>query len=118
MAATLVRELGALAKRRREEIGLSREAFTREAGIEAEQVIRDFEHGRHLPEEDARRKLEKALDWRLESIDDVMSADRTAGTLTMEDLDAEDSLYLASVSPRLDTASDADLLAEVARRGL
>lgn len=115
----LVRQLGMFAKQRREEIGLGGIALAKEAGIEATETIVDFEHGKHLPSGDTQRKLEKALGWRLGAIEDVMGiADREASALTMEELDAEDSLYLASrgAVSSLAFVSDDDLLAEVARR--
>lgn len=115
----LVRQLGMLAKQRREEIGLGRIALAKEAGIEASEHIVDFEHGKRPPSGDTQRKLEKALGWRLGVIEDVMGiTDREASTVTMEELDAEDSLYLASrgAISSLAFVSDDDLLAEVARR--
>ncbi|WP_181038640.1 helix-turn-helix transcriptional regulator [Arthrobacter sp. ZGTC131] len=115
----LVRQLGMLAKQRREEIGISRDLLAKEAGIEARATIEDFEHGKHLPSGDTQRKLEKALGWRLGAIKDAMGiTDRQASTITMEELDAEDSQYLASQGaiPSLALVSDDDLLAEVARR--
>jgi transcriptional regulator with XRE-family HTH domain len=115
----LVRRLGALAKQRREELGSARAALAKEAGIESDKTIRDFEFGRSLPPEDTRRKLEAALGWRLEIIDDVIRmTGRAADTLAMGELDAEDSYDLASRGggTSLAAASDADLLAEVARR--
>lgn len=114
----LVRHLGMLAKQRREEIGVSRPALAHEAGIEADETIRDFEHGKHLPSTETQRKLEKALDWRLGAIEDTMGiTGREASTITMEELDAEDSLYLASRGGiSLASVPDNELLAEVARR--
>ena len=117
----LVRQVGMLAKQRREEIGLGRIPLAKEAGIESDATIRDFEYGRSLPSEATQRKLEEALGWKLGVIEEVMRmTNRPASTLTMEELDAEDSLYLAArggLSP-LSLVSDGDLLVEVARRGL
>lgn len=112
-----MRQLGMLAKQRREEIGLSRAALVKEATIESEQDVAGFEFGRSLPSVDVQRKLENALGWRLGIIGEAM---RRTGTITMEEVDAEDSLYLAAQpgAPLLSTASDAELLAEVVRRGL
>lgn len=114
---TLVGQLGMLAKQRREEIGLNRAALAKEAGIESEQTIHAFEFGRALPSVDTQRKLEKALDWRLGVIEKVMAGSR-ADALTMEELDAEDSLYLAANGGIRSMAliPDDALLAEVARR--
>lgn len=117
----LVRQLGMLAKQRREEIGLGRIALAKEAGIESDETIRDFEYGRSFPSAATQQKLEKALDWKPGVINEVMRmTGRPADTLRMEELDAEDSLYLAARSgaPSLASASDGELLAEVARRGL
>lgn len=117
----IIRELGSLAKRRREELGLNRRSLANEASIKSEQIVQDFEYGRILPTVDVQRKIEKALDWRLGAIGDIARrTDHQAGTLTMEELDAEDSLHLAAHigSPSLASASDSELLAEVARRGL
>lgn len=117
----IIRELGSLAKRRREELGLNRRSLANEAGTKSEQIIMDFEYGRNLPPADVQQKIEKALDWRLGIIGDIARrTDHQAGTLTMEELDAEDSLHIAAHSPQpsLASASDDELLAEVARRGL
>lgn len=121
LGTALVRQLGMLAKQRREEIGLNRTAFAKEAGIESEDKIRDFEFGRSLPSVDTQRKLENALSWKRGVIEEVMGmTGRPAGALRMEEVDAEDSLYLTAHSgaPSLAAASDDELLAEVARRGL
>lgn len=117
----MVRRLGELAKQRREEIGVNREVLAKEAGIESEDTIRDFEYGRSLPSADTQQKLEKALSWRLGVIEKIMeTSGRDAGTLRMEELDAEDSLHLDMHGgvTSLTSASDGELLAEVARRGL
>ena len=116
----LARRLGALAKRRREEVGLSQNHLAAEVGLKSHE-IRDFEYYGVLPPADIRRKIEGSLGWRLEVIDDVARmTDRAADTLTMEELDAEDSYHLEahSAPPSLTSASNAELLAEVARRGL
>lgn len=117
----MARHLGMLAKQRREEIGLNRVALAKEAGIESDETIRDFEYGRSFPSAAAQQKLEKALDWKPGVINEVMRmTGRPADTLRMEELDAEDSLYLAARSgaSSLASTSDGELLAEVARRGL
>lgn len=121
MNKELLRELGQMAKRRREEIGLNRATLAKEAHIESEDAITAFEFGRSLPPADTRRKLERALSWRLEIIDEVMQrVDHPVGTLVMEELDAEDSLYLKSQIPfrTLTSVSDDELRAEVVRRSL
>jgi ribosome-binding protein aMBF1 (putative translation factor) len=121
LGTALVRQLGMLAKQRREEIGLGRTAFAKEAEIDSEDEIRDFEFGKSLPSADTQRKLEKSLSWKMGVIEKVMETpDRAADTLRMEEVDAEDSIYLEAQTggPSLASASNGDLLAEVARRGL
>jgi ribosome-binding protein aMBF1 (putative translation factor) len=77
----LVRRLGSLAKQRREEYGHNRISLAKEAGIEPDETIEDFEFGRNLPPEDTRRKLEEALSWKVGAIDEAMRmANRPAGT--------------------------------------
>lgn len=115
-----LKQLGMLAKQRREEVGLHRPALAKEAGIESERIIEDFEFGLSLPPQNVQRKLEKGLAWKLGVIEEVIQRGDRPNALTMEELDAEDSLYLAGQggSPSLASASDAELLAEVARRRL
>ena len=115
----LLRQLGRLAKQRREEIGLGRVPLAKEAGMGSDSTIRDFEFGRRLMSGTNQRKLERALSWRLGVIDDVMRmVDRKASTITMEDLDAEDSLHIAAASGvrPLALVSNEDLLEELRRR--
>lgn len=115
----LLRQLGRLAKRRREELGLGRQPFAKEAGLGSDKTVAEFEFGRVLPSGTSRRRIEKALDWKLGVIDDVMRmVDRKAATIEMEMLDAEDSLYIAGQGgiKGLELVSDDDLLAEVRRR--
>lgn len=114
----LLRRLGSLAKRRREEIGLGRAAFAKEAGLGSDATIRDFEFGRHLPSSRTRMLLEKALQWRLGSIEDAMrQVNRKAASIEMEELDAEDSLYAAAQQvPKLGLVSNEDLISELSRR--
>lgn len=115
----LIRQLGRLAKQRREEIGLGRPAFAKEAGLGSDKTVASFEFGRVLPSGVSQRKIEKALGWRLGIIDECMRmVDRKASTIDMTELDAEDSLYLAAQGgiSSLALVSDDDLLAEVRRR--
>ena len=114
----LLRQLGNLAKQRREELGLGRVRFATEAGIGSDKTIADFEFGRRLMNGTNQRKVEKALGWRLGVIEDVMRmVNRKASEIVMEELDAEDSVYLAGQSPRsLALFSDEDLLEELRRR--
>lgn len=115
----LLRQLGRLAKQRREEIGIGRVPLAKEAGMGSDKTVAEFEFGRRLMSGTNQRRLEKALDWRLGAIDDVMRmVDRKASTITMEELDAEDSLHIAAMGgvKSLALVSNADLLAELARR--
>ena len=117
--AALLRRLGQLAKQRREEIGMGRPSFAREAGLGSDKTVTQFEFGRVLPSGTSQRKIEKALGWRLGVIDDVMRmVDRKASTIEMEELDAEDSMYLAAQGgvSSLALVSNDDLIAELKRR--
>jgi hypothetical protein len=65
------------------------------------------------------RKLEKALGWRLGVIEDVMRmVNRKATSIEMEELDAEDSLFLAAQAgiKALSLVSNEDLIEELRRR--
>jgi transcriptional regulator with XRE-family HTH domain len=118
-AKALLRRLGQLAKQRREEIGIGRQQMAREAGLGSDRTIVEFEFGRTLPSGTSQRKIEKALDWRSGVIDDVMRmVNRKAADISMESLDAEDSLYISSQGEikGLELISDDALLAEVRRR--
>jgi transcriptional regulator with XRE-family HTH domain len=115
----LLRQLGKLAKQRREELGLGRVPFAKEAGMGSDSTVRDFEFGRRLMSGTNQRKIEKALGWRLGVIEDFMRmVDRKASTITMEELDAEDSLHLAAAGGirGLALVSNDDLIAELKRR--
>lgn len=116
--AARLRQLGRLAKQRREEIGLGRVPFAKEAGLGSDKTIADFEFGRRLMNGTNQRKVERALGWRLGVIDDVMHMlDTRAASITMESLDAEDSLHIAAQKgPGLALVSNEDLLSELARR--
>jgi transcriptional regulator with XRE-family HTH domain len=115
----LLRQLGRLAKQRREEIGIGRVPLAKEAGMGSDSTIRDFEFGRRLMSGTNQRRLEKALSWRLGVIEDVMRmVDRKASTITMQEVDAEDSLYLESQGGvrGLALVSNEDLIEELRRR--
>lgn len=115
----LLRQVGMLAKQRREEIGLPRQGMAKEAGLGSDKTLIQFEFGRVLPSGSSQRKIEKALGWRLGVIDDVMRmTDRKASSISMEELDAEDSLYLNTVSGirALSMVSNEDLIDELRRR--
>jgi len=115
----LLRRLGQLAKQRREEIGMGRPSFAKEAGLGSDKTVTQFEFGRVLPSGTSQRKIEKALGWKLGVIDDVMRmVDRKASDITMEHVDAEDSLYIQSQGGirGLELVSNDDLIAELKRR--
>jgi DNA-binding transcriptional regulator YiaG len=115
----LLRQLGRLAKQRREEIGLPRQGMAREYGLGSDKTIVAFEFGRTLPSGTSQRKIERALDWKVGVIDEVMRmVNRKASDISMEELDAEDSLYLSAQGEvkGLELVSDDALLAEVRRR--
>jgi ribosome-binding protein aMBF1 (putative translation factor) len=109
----LIKRLGYLAKRRREERGIGRVPLSKELGI-SDATIRDFEFGKHLPTGRVIQKLERGLDWRPGAVDEVMrQVNRKASSIKMEELDAMDSV---SVSPDIASFSTQELLREVIRR--
>lgn len=113
------RRLGELGKQRREELGLSSKNFAEEAGLGSDKTVRQFEFAKVMPSGVVQRKLEKALGWRLGSIDDALrDVKRKASSIRMEDLDAEDSLFIAKEAGAvsLESVPDEVLLREVARR--
>ena len=114
----LLRRVGQLAKQRREEIGLGRQGFAKEAGLGSDRTMTQFEFGRTLPNMISQRKIEKALGWRLGSIEDTMRMiNRKAAEISMESLDVEDSLYLDSQTPKsLALYTDDELMDELRRR--
>jgi transcriptional regulator with XRE-family HTH domain len=114
----LLRRLGQLAKQQREILGMGRPSMAKEAGLGSDKTIIQFEFGRTLPRGTSQRRIEKALSWRIGAIDDVMRmVNRKASEIQMEDLDAEDSVYLASQGPKsLALYSDDDLIDELRRR--
>lgn len=123
--AALLRRLGQLAKQRREEIGMGRPSFAKEVGLGSDRTLVQFEFGRTLPSGASQRKIEKGLDWKLGVIEEVMRmTDRRATDIRMEELDAEDSLYLSSARGGVDPSnprplryvSSEDLLEELRLR--
>lgn len=115
----LRRRLGELAKQRREELGLSAKNFAVIAKLGSDKTVRQFEFARVMPYGIVQTKLEKALGWRLGAIDDTLRmVDRKASSITMEMLDAEDSMFMAKEGgiQSLALVSDDALLAELARR--
>lgn len=115
----LLRQLGRLAKQRREEIGLGRPSFAKEAGMGSDKTITQFEFGRVLPSGTNQRRMEKALGWRLGVIEDIMRmVDRKASDITMEEVDAEDSLHIAAQGgiKSASLLTNEELIAELTRR--
>lgn len=115
----MLRQLGRLAKQRREELGLGRVPFAKEIGLGSDRTLVSFEFGRVLPSGTSQRKIEKGLGWRLGVIDDFMRATNLKATsVEMESVDAEDSLYIQAQGgiKGLELVSDDDLIAEVKRR--
>lgn len=115
----LLRRVGELGKQRREELGLSRVPFSKEMGLGSDKTLVSFEFGRAGLSGTSYRRIEKGLGWRLGVIDDVLRMkDRKASSISMEMLDAEDSLHLDQVSGvrPLALVSNEDLLDEIRRR--
>lgn len=109
----VLRRLGALARRRREEMGFSRANFVEHSGIRSDASIRDFEFGKLTPQGGTQAKLERALGWRSGIIERFLADEsRKASEIRMEDLDEYDS---ESFDP-LAKVSTVDLLQEVIRR--
>jgi transcriptional regulator with XRE-family HTH domain len=109
----LLRRLGQLAKQRREELGLGRVTFAKEAGLGSDKTLQDFEFGRRLAHGTSMRKIERALGWRLGVTDDILrDVNRKAASISMEDLDEFDSQpggTLAQITTQ-------ELLAELIKR--
>lgn len=115
----LRRRLGVLAKRRREELGLSFRSLAVEAGLGSDKTVRNFEFAQSVPSPVVQRKLERVLGWRLGVIDDVLGlVNRKASSIEMEELDAEDSLYVTGQGGvvSLSAVPDSELLEELGRR--
>ena len=114
----LLRRLGQLSKQRREELGLSRVSFAKEAGLGSDRTLREFEFGKSMPNSRSRMLIEKGLGWRLGVIEDMLRmTNRKASSIDMTELDAEDSMTLASRGPQsLALVPSAELLAELGRR--
>lgn len=82
--------IGQLAKQRREELGLSREAMAERAGLKSPQTVQNFEFARSMPHTSTLRSFESTLEWKVGSIDDALESGRRAGDLRMEDFDKFD----------------------------
>lgn len=109
----VLRRLGALARRRREELGLSRAAFVEQSGIRSDATIREFEFGNLAPRPLTLVKYEKALGWRQGAILEALSDEgRRASEIQMEELDEFDSVPAGGLS-RISTP---ELLEELSKR--
>jgi DNA-binding transcriptional regulator YiaG len=109
----LVRRLGALAKQRREELGLGRVAFARSIGLGSDKTLQDFEFGRRLAHGTSLRKIEKGLGWKFGVVDEVMeNTNRKASSIELEDLDE----FEPGQPMPLDRVPTEELLSEVIRR--
>jgi len=110
----MMRRLGLLAKQRREELGLGRVAFAELAGLGSDSTVQQFEFGQRWPRPQTLRKLEVALGWRNQVIDELTESTwLKASDITFADLDKP----AAEVAPRpLSAFSTAELLREVAQR--
>lgn len=109
----MLRQLGALAKRRREELGLGRPAFAKQAGIGSDRTIYDFETSNKVPQPMTVVRLEKALGWRRGVIAELLEdTKRKASSVQMEDVDEWDT---TPVTP-LAQIPTPDLLRELAAR--
>jgi len=110
----MMRRLGLLAKQRREEMGLGRVAFAELAGLGSDSTVQQFEFGQRWPRPQTLRKLEVALGWRNQVIDELTEdLNRAASSVTFADLDRP--AEVPAPKP-LSAFSTAELLREVASR--
>ena len=104
--------VGQLAKQRREELGLSREAMAERAGLKSPQTVQNFEFARSMPHTSTLRSFESTLEWKTGSIDDALESGRRAGDLTMEDFDKFDR----TIQRPLSSFTTEEVLSEAIRR--
>ena len=110
----MMRRLGLLAKQRREEMGLGRVAFAELAGLGSDSTVQQFEFGQRWPRPQTLRKLEVALGWRNQVIDELTESKwLKASSITFADLDKAPEELPA---PPLSAFSTTELLREVASR--
>ncbi len=105
--------IGALAKQRREELGLSRDAMAERAELRSKQTVQNFEFARSMPRGQTLRQIEKVLEWKNNSIDEALESGKRAGDLTMEDFDQFDR---TPQERPLASFSTEEVLAEAIRR--
>jgi DNA-binding transcriptional regulator YiaG len=109
----LKKRIGALAKQRREELGLARVPFAKHIGLGSDKTLQDFEFGRRVPQGMSVRKIEKALGWKIGVVDELLEGpDRKASSITLEDLDE----FEPNQPMPLDRVPTEELLSEVIRR--
>jgi len=110
----MMRRIGLLAKQRREEMGLGRVPFADLAGLGSDSTVQQFEFAHRWPRPQTLRKLEKALGWRNQVIDELVESTwLNSAEITLADLDKP----AVEPAPRpLDAFSTAELLREVASR--
>ena len=109
----MLRRVGALARRRREELGLSREAFVQQAGMGSTATMRDFEFGKTEPQSRTMLRIEKALGWWVGSISELLNDPRRkVSEVKMEDLDEHDAKPVSTLA----NIPTAQLLEEVINR--
>lgn len=88
----MLRQLGALAKQRREELGLGRVPLAKQAGIGSDRTVYDFETAVRVPAPLTVAKLEKVLGWRRGVIAELLeNGKRKASSVRMEDVDEWDT---------------------------
>ncbi len=105
--------IGTLAKQRREELGLSRDAMAERAELKSKQTVMNFEFARAMPRGATLRQIEKVLEWKNNSIDEALESGKRAGDLTMEDFDQFDR---TPQERPLASFSTEEVLAEAIRR--
>uniref|UniRef100_UPI003F491F9C hypothetical protein n=1 Tax=Arthrobacter silvisoli TaxID=2291022 RepID=UPI003F491F9C len=111
----MLKRIGELARQRRDELGLSRDAFRREIGLGSDKTIQDFEFGRLEPRSKTLMLIEKGLRWRVGSVQELIDdPDRRVGGVIMEDLDEHDSRQVTTLA----SFSTLDLLDELRKRFL
>lgn len=83
------RRLGALMKQRREEMGLSRVDFAKQADVGSDATVRHLEFANRWGWGSTLRKMESALGWKYGVLDQILlDVNRKASSITMEELDA------------------------------
>ena len=113
--AAIRRRMGILAKQRREQLGLSRIAFSQYAGMH-DQAVQQFEFAQRWPRTATLRKFENALGWKPFITEDILNSSRRASTIELADLDNPSVVQPDPGSVPLAGVPTADLLAELVRR--